>query len=267
MAIPVKLQVFEGPLDLLLHLIDINKIDIYDIPISLITDQYLAYIHQMEKQDMEIMSEFLVMAATLLKIKSKMLLPVEKKTDEEIADGEDPRQELVERLLEYKMYKYAAEELKDMQLDAGRAVFKPMTLPEGLKYEEPPVDLKQLVGGMTLEKLHGIFKSIIRRQNDRIDPIRSKYGKIEKEEISLADKMAQIEAYGQEHRKFSFRGLLERQRTRTNTIVTFLAVLELMKSGKIQIVQDHLFDDIQINMVEDADGNRNDGYSQDKGSA
>lgn len=84
MAIPVKLQVFEGPLDLLLHLIDINKIDIYDIPISLITDQYLAYIHQMEKQDMEIMSEFLVMAATLLKIKSKMLLPVEKKTDEEI---------------------------------------------------------------------------------------------------------------------------------------------------------------------------------------
>ena len=79
--------------------------------------------------------------------------------------------------------------------------------------------------------------------------------------------MAQIEAYGQEHRKFSFRGLLERQRTRTNTIVTFLAVLELMKSGKIQIVQDHLFDDIQINMVEDADGNRNDGYSQDKGSA
>lgn len=160
MAIPVKLQVFEGPLDLLLHLIDINKIDIYDIPISLITDQYLAYIHQMEKQDMEIMSEFLVMAATLLKIKSKMLLPVEKKTDEEIADGEDPRQELVERLLEYKMYKYAAEELKDMQLDAGRAVFKPMTLPEGLKYEEPPVDLKQLVGDMTLEKLHGIFKSI-----------------------------------------------------------------------------------------------------------
>ena len=82
MAIPVKLQVFEGPLDLLLHLIDINKIDIYDIPISLITDQYLDYIHQMQSQDMDVMSEFLVMAAMLLKIKSKMLLPEEKKEED-----------------------------------------------------------------------------------------------------------------------------------------------------------------------------------------
>ena len=105
MALAVKLQVFEGPLDLLLHLIDINKIDIYDIPISLITDQYLEYIRQMQAQDMEVMSEFLVMAATLLRIKSKMLLPAEPK-DENVS--EDPREELVECLLEHKMYKYMA---------------------------------------------------------------------------------------------------------------------------------------------------------------
>ena len=194
MAIPVKLQVFEGPLDLLLHLIDINKIDIYDIPIALITDQYLDYIQQWQSQDMEVMSEFLVMAATLLKIKSKMLLPVEEKT--ETAQEDDPRAELVERLLEYKMYKYAAAELKDKQVDAGKALFKGMTLPKDLKYEEPPVDLDALVGDMTIQKLHKIFQSVIKRQKDKLDPIRSKYGKIQQEEINLADKIAEMESYG-----------------------------------------------------------------------
>ena len=120
MTLAVKLQVFEGPLDLLLHLIDINKIDIYDIPISLITDQYLDYIRQMQEQDMEVMSEFLVMAATLLRIKSKMLLPEEPKEEHE---AEDPREELVERLLEHKMYKYMALELKDRQLDASKSMY------------------------------------------------------------------------------------------------------------------------------------------------
>ena len=154
MALSVKLQVFEGPLDLLLHLIDINKIDIYDIPISLITDQYLAYIRQMQALDMEIMSEFLVMAATLLRIKSKMLLPKEPKEE---AEREDPRAELVERLLEHKMYRYMAMELKDRQLDASKSLYKGRTLPADMVYEEPPVDLEALVGDMDFQKLHRIF--------------------------------------------------------------------------------------------------------------
>ena len=103
MGIPVKLQVFEGPLDLLLHLIEKNKIDIYDIPIVEITNQYMEYIKAMQKEDLNIMSEFLVMAATLLDIKCRMLLP--KEVTEE-GEEEDPRQELVEQLLQYKMYKY-----------------------------------------------------------------------------------------------------------------------------------------------------------------
>lgn len=250
MAIPVKLEVFEGPLDLLLHLIDINKIDIYDIPIALITDQYLEYISQMQKKDMEVMSEFLVMAATLLKIKSKMLLPKEEKPETE--DDEDPRAELVERLLEYKMYKYAATELKDKQVDAGRALFKGMTLPGDLKYEEAPVNLDELVGDLTIQKLHQIFKSVIRRQKDKLDPIRSKYGKIEQEEINLADKIAEMESYGRLHRHFSFRTMLLGQPTKLNMVVTFLAVLELMKSGKIKVVQENLFDDIIIDMTEES---------------
>ncbi|WP_208896270.1 segregation and condensation protein A, partial [Coprococcus sp. ART55/1] len=108
-AIDVKLNVFEGPLDLLLHLIEKNKVNIYDIPIVTITEQYLEYVNNMEEEDLDVMSEFLVMAATLIKIKSKMLLP---KDEEDPEDEEDPREELVRRLLEYKMYKYAAGELK-----------------------------------------------------------------------------------------------------------------------------------------------------------
>ena len=115
-AIDVKLNVFEGPLDLLLHLIEKNKVNIYDIPIVTITEQYLEYVNNMEEEDLDVMSEFLVMAATLIKIKSKMLLP----KDEEVEDDEeDPREELVRRLLEYKMYKYAAGELKDLEFEGN----------------------------------------------------------------------------------------------------------------------------------------------------
>ena len=177
MAITVKLQVFEGPLDLLLHLIEKNKVDIYDIPIVEITAQYLDYIHQMETEDMNIMSEFLVMAATLIDIKCKMLLPRE--VNEE-GEEEDPRAELVEKLLEYKMYKYMSYELKDRQLDAGKNFFKKQTLPPEIRDYREPVDYEQLLGDVTLRRLHGIFREVVKKQEDRIDPIRSRYGKIEK---------------------------------------------------------------------------------------
>ncbi|HNU80906.1 MAG TPA: segregation/condensation protein A, partial [Bacillota bacterium] len=112
MAINVKLEAFEGPLDLLLHLIEKAEVDIYDIPIAEITDQYLHYINMMEIHDLEVSSEFIVMAATLLEIKSKMLLPKPKK-EENITDEADPREELVLKLIEYKKYKEASLDLKD----------------------------------------------------------------------------------------------------------------------------------------------------------
>ena len=160
MAIPVKLNVFEGPLDLLLHLIDKNKIDIYDIPIVEITDQYMEYIHAMEKEDLGVMSEFMVMAATLLDIKCRMLLP--KEINEE-GEEEDPRAELVQKLLEYKMYKYMSYELKDKMDDASGVYFREPDVPrEVLQYREP-VDPSELLAGLTLEKLNAIYQSIIRR--------------------------------------------------------------------------------------------------------
>ena len=142
MGIPVKLQVFEGPLDLLLHLIDKNKIDIYDIPIVEITNQYMDYIKAMEREDLNVMSEFLVMAATLLDIKCKMLLPKEVTED---GEEEDPRQELVEQLLQYKMYKYMSYELRDRELDGGRTMYKDPTIPEEVMNYVEPVDLDELL--------------------------------------------------------------------------------------------------------------------------
>ena len=179
MGIPVKLQVFEGPLDLLLHLIDKNKIDIYDIPIVEITNQYMEYIRAMEKEEVNVMSEFLLMAATLLDIKCRMLLP--KEINEE-GQEEDPRQELVEQLLQYKMYKYMAYELRDRQVEGERAIYREPDIPE----------------------------------------------------------------YAVNHSVFSFRQLLKKQGSKVQLVVTFLAVLELMKTGKIKIEQKQPFDDICI---------------------
>ena len=243
MAISVKLEVFEGPLDLLLHLIDKNKVDIYDIPIVKITEQYLDYIRQMETDDMNVMSEFLVMAATLIDIKCRMLLPRE--VDEE-GEEEDPRQELVQKLLEYKMYKYMSLELRDRQVDAARSLYREQKLPPEVAMYKPPVNYEELIGDMTLSRLHEIFKSVLRRQEDKIDPIRSQYGNIEKEEIDMDMKTLYVEAYAREHRTFSFRKLLEKQAGKMEVIVTFLIVLELMKTGKIMISQEKIFDDIII---------------------
>ena len=170
MGIPVKLQVFEGPLDLLLHLIDKNKIDIYDIPIVEITNQYMDYIKAMEREDLNVMSEFLVMAATLLDIKCKMLLPKEVTED---GEEEDPRQELVEQLLQYKMYKYMSYELRDRELDGGRTMYKDPTIPEEVMNYVEPVDLDELLGDLTLATLNRVFQDVIRRQEDKIDPVRS----------------------------------------------------------------------------------------------
>ena len=243
MELNFKLQVFEGPMDLLLHLLEKNKVNIYDIPIAEITSQYMEYLQEMRRQDLNIMSEFLVMAATLLDIKARMLLPSQKTEEEE---EEDPRAELVEQLLEYKMYKCISNELRDRQVDAGRIFYRSPSIPEEVASYEQPVNVKDLLEGVTLQKLDAIFQSVLRRQENKIDPIRSKFGKIEKEKVSLEERMAYLRDYASTHRHFSFRQLLEEQSSKMDVIVTFLAILELMKAGTIVISQEHTFDDIKI---------------------
>ena len=248
MSISYKLEQFEGPLDLLLHLIEKNKVSIYDIPIAEITDQYLEYVSQMEREDLNVVSEFLVMAATLLDIKSRMLLPAE--VNEE-GEEEDPRAELVERLLEYKMYKYMAFELKDRELDAEKVFYKNPTIPKEVARYEPPVDLDKLLDGLTRATLQRIFESVRKRREDKVDPIRSTFGTIRQEPVSLEEKITSVMDYARKHRRFSFRAMLERQGDKLEVVVTFLAVLELMKIGKIHLTQEHLFDDMEIETLEE----------------
>lgn len=243
MAIPVKLGVFEGPLDLLLHLIEKNKVDIYDIPIVEITEQYLDYIRQMQHEDMNVMSEFLVMAATLIDIKCRMLLP--KEVNEE-GEEEDPRAELVEKLLEYKMYKYMSFELKDRLVDAAKNLYREAQIPKEVAAYKQPVDYEALLGGLTLSRLHEIFKSVMKRQEEKIDPIRSNYGNIEKDEVDMDQKALYVELYARSHKTFSFRGLLGKQRSKMEVIVTFLVILEMMKTGDITISQENIGEDILI---------------------
>ncbi len=246
MELQVKLEAFEGPLDLLLHLIHKNKVDIHDIPIVEITDQYIAYVDEMKRRDLDEMSEFLVMAATLLSIKAKMLLPRDVEAEEE---EEDPRAELVAQLLEYKLFKSISSELKDRQIDANQVLYKLPTIPKEVMSYEQPVDVDELLMGMTLKKLNQIFQDLLRKEKGRVDPIRSKFGEIRKEEVSLDEKMAFLSDYCMSHHSFRFRELLNENSTKNDIIVTFLAVLELIRNGSIRIIQEKIFDDIQIQSI------------------
>ena len=235
-TISYKLEHFEGPLDLLLHLIEKNKINIYDIPIVEITAQYLDYVRHMEREDLNIVSEFLVMAATLLDIKAKMLLP--KEVDEE-GEEIDPRAELVMRLLEYKKYRLMADELADREDGALKHLYKPSTLPPEVAKYEPPVDLDKLLDGLTLAKLQRIFEQVMKRKED-----------IHREPVSLEQKIGNVLLYARRKRRFSFRELLEGQLDKLEVVVTFLAVLELMKIGKIHLSQEETFGDMDIETLE-----------------
>ena len=247
MELEVKLEAFEGPLDLLLHLIEKNKVSIYDIPIAEITEQYLAYVSAMQQENLDVVSEFLVMAATLLDIKSRMLLPKEEKEEEE-----DPREELVERLLEYKLYKTMAAELREWQEDAEMRFYKTATIPKEVSAYEEPVDVQALFAPVTLERLQMLYEQALKRREDRLDPIRIKFGTIRQEPIKVSDKIRSVQRMGRKKKKFSFSALLEEQKSRMAVVVTFLAVLELMKVGQITAVQEETFGDIEMEWNEAA---------------
>ena len=247
MAIELKLQAFEGPLDLLLHMIEKNKVSIYDIPIALITEQYMEYIDAMTeaRMQMDVMSEFLVMAATLLDIKSRMLLPAEK--DEE-GEEIDPREELVRQLLEYKTYKYMSFELREREYSAQGVWFRRPAVPRQVLQYREPVDPDEVLdrAGVTLPGLYRIFQEVMKRREDLRDPIRAGFGKIEKQQIDAEEAMQFVERYIMNRRRCTFRSLLLLREGRMYTVVTFLTILELMKRGRIYVVQEDNFGEIQI---------------------
>jgi len=245
MALSVKLENFEGPLDLLLHLIDKNKIDIYDIPIVTITDQYLLHIRAMEENTMDFMSEFIEMAAILISIKAKMLLP--KYEDEE--DEEDPREALVQKLIEYRKYKMISASLKNKHEHADKIIFKEASIPkEVMNYVQVP-NVEEIMANIEFAALYQVFQNVMRRSADKIDVVRSKFGDIKKEEFTVQDKIAELLNLRDLYSSLSFADLLDNVDTKTEMIVTFLAVLELMKMGNIRVKQTDVFDDIIIRFM------------------
>lgn len=243
MQIDFKLDAFEGPLDLLLVLIEKNKVDIYDIPIAEITDQYMAYVEEMRQQNLETLSDFLVMATTLLDIKTRMLLP---KEEDESGEEIDPRSELVERLIEYQQYKLVAGELKDIYSEADGVYYKEESIPDEVKEFKPKPDIDRLLGKVTLDRLAEVFTMVMKRREDKVDPIRAEFGEIEREKVKISDRLAYVFSYGKRKKKFFFRSLLETGKTKQQVIVTFLACLELIKVGQLLVEQEMTFGEISL---------------------
>lgn len=224
---------FEGPLDLLLHLIRENKVDIYDIPIADITKQYLDYIELMKELNLEVAGEFLVMAATLIHIKSRMLLPVEETLD--TAEPEDPRLELVERLIQYQAFKEAALGLKELE-DDRQKVFKRIVVEADEESGESP---ELALFDLNLFDLINAFKKILDRAPGEIISIT-------KEALTVKDKMSAIIEAVEGKEAVRFEELFAEDTPRTHLIVTFIALLEIIKLGLVRVYQETDFGAIWI---------------------
>jgi segregation and condensation protein A len=242
----IKIDAFEGPLDLLLHLINRLEIDIYDIPVSQITEQYLLYIHTMNELQLDVASEFLVMAATLLAIKSKMLLPKHAEENLDVEEAfeyeEDPRDELVERLIEYRKYKEAANDLKSMEEERS------------LMYTKPPSDLSEYAKEKQPEKTElnvslydmlAAFQKLLRRKKLQ----RPLTTKIARQEISIDKRMGEIlDELRSIKGQLSFYELFPHP-SKDHIVVTFLAILELIKRKEIDVQQDENFSEIFVEAI------------------
>lgn len=254
MSLEIKLQVFEGPLDLLLHLIEKNKLDIYDIPIAEITDQYVAYVREMAKNDLDLASEFLVIAAQLLMMKSRMLLPKPEMQDEEV-DVEAMKEELTARLLELKMYKFIAGELKGYGEEGKKRFFGHESIPSNILKFRPKPDLDRLMYGMDCAVLNRAFIDALRRAADRVDPVRSRFKTIEAEKVDVAGRVSYMKTTLKkslsEKSSISFKGLLKKDDGILSEIVTFLVLLEMMRSGYVTATQNAPKEDIFIFVKKD----------------
>ena len=232
MSYHVKLEIFEGPMDLLLHLIKKHELDIYDIPVALITQQYLEYLELMKGLDMEIAGEFLVMAATLTHVKSKMLLPPSETPDED--EGVDPRAELVRRLLEYKRFKDAATSLEDRENAWSKVYTRETDVAPELPAEDQPV-----LFDFHLFDLLAALKDVLARVPDAGIELTA-------ESVSITEKISHILSRLESADSLLFTDLFDTSTTKPQVIATFLALLELIKNRIIKAVQVEQFGAIRV---------------------
>jgi len=238
MTYEVTLEQFSGPLDLLLHLVKESKVDIWDIQIEVIAQQYLDYIQKMEELNLNVASEYLVMASELVEMKSKLLLPREKDAEEEEEDL-DPREQLVKRLLEYEQYKRMTENFKELESIRQEIYTK---TPENLKpYVEADT---QIVADVTLDDLMSAFEKFLERKKFS-KPIETK---VTKRELSIEERRVSIRNILKRKKRVDFVELFD-SFTKEYIVVTFLAILEMARKQELMIRQDRTFDSITVEVV------------------
>lgn len=242
-AYKVKLEQFEGPLDLLLHLIKQYEIDIYDIPVAEITKQYMEYIYTFEKLELNIASEYLVMAATLVAIKSQMLLPKQEVTEEVDEYMEDPREELMQRLIEYRKFKEAAEKLKEKEGEATHTYTRPPMGFKDLLIEKPPV----VPGDVTIYDMIGALGKMLERKkwNEPLDT------KVQRAEIPIDERMRDVLTIVKRAKSGVRFDELFTVPSKSHIVVTFLALLELMKEKQVYCKQTKHFDTLYLYAMEE----------------
>jgi len=236
-APPIRLPIFEGPLDLLLYLIRKNEIDIYDIPIEQVTRQYLQIIHAMERLELEIVGDFLVMAASLMEIKSRMLLPRPEIIGEEddSEEGEDPRWELVSQLLEYRQFKEAAHQLESTYLE------QQSYFPRVIRQQDNPLEEERPLRSIDRIEVWNVFNQVLRRLAESIV-----VGEISDDSVTVSDRMEDILTELQRRPSFRFSELFDSASppTLVMLVATFLALLELARLNQLDLQQDEAFSDI-----------------------
>lgn len=227
---------FEGPLDLLLHLVKTSKMDIYDIKVEVITKQYLDFISKMEELNLDVASEYLVMASELIELKSRMLLPREKIGEDDEYE-EDPRENLVNRMLEFAKYKEMIETFKEMESDRKEIFTKEQ---DDLSEYKKEIENN---GDITLTDLLNALNEFLKEKEDE----KPKQTKITKKELSVTDRTIDIRNILKNKKKVSFFELFE-VKTREYVVVTFLSILEMAKKGEIDIKQSNNFNEITVNL-------------------
>lgn len=230
----VRLEIFEGPLDLLLYLIKRDEIDIYDISLERITQQYLEYLQAFKELNIDVAGEFVVMAANLIYLKSRSLLPADQQPPEEDVDEGDPRWDLIRQLIEYKKFKEAAAQLQARELEQQRIFAR---VGDGVVPEAAPFHL----GEVGIFQLINAFQTVIKRLEARED-LREIFG----ENFTVSDKIEQILQQMANGITVKFSALFARVASRVEVVVTFLALLELIRLKQVRAIQPNEFDEIEI---------------------
>lgn len=245
MSVSIKITNFEGPFDLLLHLIKKNEMDIHDVKIYEITNQYLEYIKQMKEMDLEITSEFIVIAATLIEIKSKSLLP-KNKVENELEDEQDIAKELLHKLIEYKKFKTVAEFLGKRQENTGIMFSKK---PEIIEEKNKDVEI-DLFKNITMLDLYNIYNEVMYIYLNKMNTETNIQKRISVDTYRIEDKMVELKEKIKKNPKIHFTKLISTYEYKMEIIVTFLALLELIKLKDIRVVQEGNFKDIYLEGVE-----------------